>query len=306
MKEKIVNRAHVEGYVYSHKLEKKIAGPNAKTPGIEFIRGTLNIATKEDLSNIVTVNFTYETKVRNNGNENDNYKILEKIINNDYKNVIDNGIEVAKKVRIDTAIGVNDFYDREDKLVSAQRLDGGFIHEVDNLASEDKRSTFECDVILGKAVRKEADEEKNLPEKLELRGYIFNFRKEILPVVFSVFNTNAMDYFENLELSEKNPTFTRVKGNMDCLQVKTTKIDEGAFGDTVTEYTNTRKNYTITWAEKEPKEWDTEETMLASEMIKLLQDREVKLAAVKKDHDEYKKGSTTTTTPTPTANAFNF
>ena len=305
MKEKIVNRAHVEGYVYSHKLEKKITGPNAKTPGIEFIRGTLNIATKEDLSNIVTVNFTYETKVRNNGNENGNYEILDKIISNDYKNVIDNGIEVAKKVRIDTAIGVNDFYDREDKLVSAQRLDGGFIHEVDVLASEDKRSTFECDVILGKAVRKEADEEKNLPEKLELRGYIFNFRKEILPVVFSVFNTNAMDYFENLELSEKNPTFTRVKGNMDCLQVKTTKIDEGAFGDTVTEYTNTRKNYTITWAEKEPKEWDTEETMLASEMIKLLQDREVKLAAVKKDHDEYKKGSTTTS-PAPAASAFNF
>lgn len=310
MKDKMINKAHVEGYVYSHKLEKKVAGPNAKTPGVEFIKGTLNIATKEDLSNIVTINFTYETKVRNNGNENGNFAILDKIISGTYKNVMADGIELAQKVRIDTAIGVNDFYDREDKLVSAQRLDGGFIHEVDFLADEDKRATFECDFLIGKVVRKEADEEKQLPEKVDLKGFVFNFRKEVLPVTFSVFNSVAMDYFESLEPTDKSPVFTRVKGKLDCIQTKTTKIDEGAFGDTVTEYTNTRKNYTIVWAEKEPKEWDSEETILANDFVKLLQEREVKLAGIKKEHDEYKKGATAAPTPAPAAAApsqfFNF
>lgn len=298
MKDKMINKAHVEGYVYSHKLEKKITGPNAKTPGIEFIKGTLNIATKEDLSNIVSINFTYETAVRNNGNENGNFAILDKIISGTYKNVMADGIELAQKVRIDTAIGVNDFYGRDDKLVSAQRLDGGFIHEVDFLADEDKRSTFECDFVIGKAIRKEADEEKQLPEKVEIKGYVFNFRKELLPVTFSVFNPTAMDYFESLEPTEKTPVFTRIKGILDCTQTKTTKIEEGAFGDTVIEYPDTRKNYTVTWAEKEPKAWDSEETILAGDFVKLLQEREIKLAGIKKDHDEYKKGATPAPTPT--------
>lgn len=308
MKDKMINKAHVEGYVYSHKLEKKITGPNAKTPGIEFIKGILNIATKEDLSNIVSINFTYETAVRSNGNENGNFAILDKIISGVYKNVMADGIEAAQKVRIDTAIGVNDFYDKEDKLVSSQRLDGGFIHETDFLADEDKRSTFECDFVIGRVIRKEADEEKQLPEKVEAKGYVFNFRKELLPVTFSIFNPAAMDYFESLEPTEKTPVFTRIKGVLDCIQTKTTKIDEGAFGDTVTEYTNTRKNYTITWAEKEPKEWDSEETILAADFVKLLQEREVKLAGIKKNHDEYKKGATPAPTPVAAAPTqfFNF
>ena len=285
MKDKMINKAHVEGYVYSHKLEKKITGPNAKTPGIEFIKGTLNIATKEDLSNIVSINFTYETAVRNNGNENGNFAILDKIISGVYKNVMADGIEAAQKVRIDTAIGVNDFYDKEDKLVSSQ-----------------------SDFVIGKVIRKEADEEKQLPEKVEAKGYVFNFRKELLPVTFSIFNPAAMDYFESLEPTEKTPVFTRIKGVLDCIQTKTTKIDEGAFGDTVTEYTNTRKNYTVTWAEKEPKEWDSEETILAGDFVKLLQEREVKLAGIKKNHDEYKKGATPAPTPVAAAPTqfFNF
>lgn len=306
MKNKMINKAHVEGYVYSHKLEKKVTGNNAKTPGVEYIRGELNIATTEDLSNIVTINYTYETAVRNNGNENTNFTVLNKIITGEYKNAMADGVEAAQKVRIDSAIGINDFYNKEGNLVTSQRLDGGFIHETDFLVDEDRRSTFECDIVLGKAIRKEGDEEKNLPEKVELRGYIFNFRNELLPVTFSVFNPVAMDYFEGLGLSDKSPAFTRIKGKMDCIQTKTTKIDEGAFGDNVVEYTNTRKNYTVTWAEKDVKDWDTEETILASELLKLLQDREVKLAGIKKNQEEYKKGSAPAATAAPATPTFNF
>ena len=42
--QKMINRTRIEGYVYEHKLEKKISGENSKNPGTEFITGTLNIA----------------------------------------------------------------------------------------------------------------------------------------------------------------------------------------------------------------------------------------------------------------------
>lgn len=47
MKAKIFNQTHVEGYIYEHDLKFKVSGPNAKTPGVEFINGTLSVATDD-------------------------------------------------------------------------------------------------------------------------------------------------------------------------------------------------------------------------------------------------------------------
>ena len=33
---KVVNRTHVEGYLYQHTLELKESGPNSKNPGTKF------------------------------------------------------------------------------------------------------------------------------------------------------------------------------------------------------------------------------------------------------------------------------
>lgn len=53
MKKKLINSTHIEGYVYEHKLELKVSGPNSKNPGTEFINGTLSIATDDDMMNVV-------------------------------------------------------------------------------------------------------------------------------------------------------------------------------------------------------------------------------------------------------------
>lgn len=52
-KKSFINQTHLEGYVYEHKLEDKVSGPNSKNPGTSFINGTLSIATDDELLNVV-------------------------------------------------------------------------------------------------------------------------------------------------------------------------------------------------------------------------------------------------------------
>ena len=50
----------------------------------------------------------------------------------------------------------------------------------------------------------EADEERHLPEKVVVRGAVFDFRGGLLPVEFSAVNPKAMDYFIGLDASNAN------------------------------------------------------------------------------------------------------
>ena len=196
----MINRTHIEGYVYEHKLEKRVSGENSKNPGTEFIMGTLSIATDEECLNIVPVHFTYVTATTAKGNANATYGVLKNIIDGVIGNVMDNGKENAGKVRIDSAIGLNEFYsDRNgtEELVSAKRNEGGFVHTVDVLTPEEKaRNTFEVDMLITNVRTVEADEERGYAAKVVVRGCIFDFRKAVLPVEFSVTNERGMAYFE--------------------------------------------------------------------------------------------------------------
>jgi hypothetical protein len=130
---------------------------------------------------------------------------------------MEHGMDKAAKVRIDSAIGVNEFYSNRngtEELVSAKRNEGGFVHIVQNLASDEKlRNTFECDMVITKVRELEADEERNRPRQVKVGGYTFDFRKALIPVEFTALSEGAMDYFLGLEASLKNPVFTEVWGN---------------------------------------------------------------------------------------------
>ena len=203
------------------------------------------------------------------------------------------GADKAQMLRIDTAIGVNDFYtEREGNptLVTAKRNEGGFIHTTTSLTpDESARCNFETDIVITGTTRKEADEERGLPEKLIVKGAIFDYKNALLPVEFSVLNPKAMDYFEDLDATSKNPVFTKVKGN-EVSETTVKRIEEeGAWGEvSVREVTNSRRDFVITWAPAEPYAWDDKDTILASEMNKAIADREVHLAEVKASYDEYK------------------
>lgn len=308
----MINRTHIEGWLYDNDLALKESGPTSKNPGTQFISGTIQIATDDEQTNIVPVHFTYVTATTSKGNQNATFGILNDIINGKYKSVMKDDAASAAKLRIDSAIGLNDFYtDRngEEILVSAKRNEGGFVHVTNELAEDEKaRNTFEADMLITGVTRVEADEERQLPEKVIVKGAIFDFRKALLPLEFSAINPNAMNYFEGLGASSKEPVFTKVWGRQISETITKTYVEESAFGeDSVREVKSSRKDFVITGAAREPYVWDDAETITAAELTKAMQDREIYLATVKQRYDEY-QASKGQAAPAATAKsgAFNF
>ena len=309
---KLINTARVEGYIYESTLEMKVSGPNSKTPGTEFISGELRVATDNAGINIIPIHFTYVTAITGGGKPNATFATLKKIIDKEVGTVMANGKDNAGMVRIDTAIGLNEFYSDKSgttELVSAKRYEGGFVHLITALTEDEKqRNLFETDIVITGFTRKEADIEKNLPEKGIIKGAIFDFRKALMPIEFSVLNSVAMDYFEGLGASAKTPVFTKVKGRQISETVVKRIEEQSAFGEpSVREVSSTRKDYVITWAAQEPYEWDTEESMTVAELNEAITARETYLATLKQKQDEYKASQgAAPKAAAPAPGAFNF
>ena len=312
MKKTMINQTHLEGVLYEHALEAKVSGDTSKNPGTPFITGTISIATDDAMTNIVPVHFTYVTATFGSGKQNDTYTTLNNIVNGTFGTYMKDGADKAVKLRVDSAIGLNEFFtDRNGKeeLVSAKRNEGGFVHKVDALDEDDKvRNTFKTDMIINCVTHVDADEEKGLPEKCVVKGAIFDFRKSLLPVEFSATNPNAMRYFESLDATQRNPVFTCVWGRQVSETIVKQIRTESAFGeDEVREVKNTRRDFVITGASKEPYVWDDESSITVAELNAAIQKREIDLAAMKKRQDEY-KASKNRITPVaaPTQGGFNF
>lgn len=307
---KMINTTHVEGLLYEHKLEVRESGPNSKNPGTKFIMGTIDIATDNACTNIVPVHFTYVTATTSKGATNATFTTLMNIVDGKYGTVMSDGQDKAVKIRIDSALALNEFYterDGQEELVSAKRNEGGFVHVVDVLSEdENTRNTFKCDILITGVKEVEADEEKKLPAKAIVRGAIFDFRGALLPVEFSAINPGAIKYFTGLDASNSNPTFTCVWGRQVSETIIKEYRTESAFGeDEVREVKNTRKDFVITGASKEPYAWDTEETITAAAVAEAIATRETYLASIKQRQDEY-KASKATAAAAPAKGGFNF
>ena len=132
---KVINKMHINGYLYQHDLVEKVSGEKSKNPGTSFITGTIEIATDDDCINVVPVHYTYVTPTTKNGGSNNTYIVLKNIISGVYKTVMSDGKDKATKIVVDTAIDLNEFFsDRSGKeeLVSVKRNEGGFIHVVND------------------------------------------------------------------------------------------------------------------------------------------------------------------------------
>ena len=308
----MINKTHIEGILYEHDLELKTSGPNSKNPGTEFITGTVSLATDDACVNVVPVHFTYVTATTAKGNANATFTTLKNIIDGVIGTQMKDGKDKAGKLRIDSALGLNEFYsDRNGKeeLVSAKRNEGGFVHTCDVLNEDEKtRNTFECDMLITNCRRIEADPEKNIAEKVIVKGAIFDFRKSLLPIEFTALNPNAMNYFEDLGASQSNPVFTKVWGRQVSETVVKKTVEESAFGEAaVKETKSSRRDFVITGASKEPYVWDDESTMTAAELQEAIANREVYLAGVRQRQEEYKasKGQAPANAA-PAQGAFNF
>lgn len=308
------NTTHIEGLLYQHTLALKTTGEKSKTPGVQFINGTIDIATDDALVNIVTVHYTYVTEKTKNGSNNNTFTTLQNIINGTLGNVVEHGVDKAVKLRIDSQVGLNEFYSNRsgtDELVSAKRNEGGFIHTIQTLAAdENTRNTFECDMLITGAKRIEADPERNTKEVVKVKGFFFDFRNGLLPVELNAYTTGAMDYFEGLEASQTNPIYTKVWGRQVSQVTMVRTVEESAFGEQkVTETPRSNREFVITGAMSEPYVWDDESTMTKAEYEKALADRQLAIAEIKRRQDEYNATKAQTQVPTAAvggANGFNF
>lgn len=308
---KMINATHIEGLLYEHKLEVRESGPNSKNPGTKFIMGTVDIATDDLITNIVSVHFTYVTATTAKGATNATFTTLMNIIDGKYGSVMVNGKDNAVKLRIDSALGLNEFYaerNGQEELVSAKRNEGGFVHVAESLNDDESvRNTFKCDMLITNVREVEADEERDTPAKAIVHGAIFDFRGSIMPVEFSAVNPKAIDYFVGLEATSRNPVFTCVWGRQVSEVTVRKIVTESAFGeDSVREVKSSRKDFVITGAAKEPYLWDDESTITANELNEAIQKREVDLATMKKRQDEYKASKNAPAATAPAKGSFNF
>ena len=109
MAKKMINTTHIEGLLYEHKLELRESGPKSKNPGTKFIMGTIDIATDDACTNVVSIHFTYVTEKTAKGSTNATFTTLMHIIEGKFGSVMEHGQNKAVKLRIDSALALNEF-----------------------------------------------------------------------------------------------------------------------------------------------------------------------------------------------------
>ena len=297
------NSERIEGRIYQHDLTvKQVQNQSSDNFGKDFIAGNIEVATDEECLNVIKVHFTYVTPTSKSGSENRTYSVLKKIID-DNKTIVTVGKDDAMKVRIDTALALNDFYNQNDELVSAKTNEGGFVTIINELGEEKERNTFSADMVITGTNHVDADPEKNIEEHVLVRGAIFNFRNDLLPMEFTVKSAEGMKYFEDLGATNAEPVYTKVWGRIESKTTTTTQEVESAFGEAaVRTYKNVSKDWVITGTAKALYDFGDENVLTAEELTKAAQNREVYLADVKKRAEEY-KASKAASTPAPAAQA---
>lgn len=290
---KMRNNVEIEGLVYEFKLEEKVSGEKSKNPGTKYLSGTVSIATDEKMENIVTVHFGYVTPTWKSGSENQTYTFLKKLINKEIFSVMNADKEKGQKPEYvllnSSSLRLEEWYTKDDKLAKSLRSAGGFFHTVEP-DKHNPRATFDVDMVITKATRLDEDEEKQLPERMALSGFIFNYDNSIMPVSFELRNPTAMNYFENEGVNMKNPMFTRIKGSQINQKIVTKKVTESLFDeDIVDEMVSNNRVMLVTNLPKEPYDWDDDSTITAEEMNKLMHAREIMLAEKLAEHEERKK-----------------
>ena len=287
---KIENRETINGYLYQCNVVKKITGENSKNPGTPFFSVNLDIAVDEEGLNVISVHFTYVAPQYSSGKTNNNFAILERIVESPERTWVAGGKESAFKLNVDASLALNDFYNAQNVLVSSKKNEASFISIVSELKPESERNTFRTDMVITKVKRVEADPERYIDKDyVTVGGAVFDFRNALLPVEFVVRNESAMNYFEDLSPSSREPVFTKVWGRINSTTKRVEKREESAFGeDAITTYERTSREWLITGAAKVPYEFDNDsEDLTVAELTKAQQDREVYLADVKKRQDEW-------------------
>lgn len=292
---KAVNEVNIEGIIYQFELaEKEVTDSSKATFGKKYIQGNIDIATDADGLNVVTWYCVYAAE----GNR--TYSALKDIMTNGKTFILD-GPEAATKIKIDKAtLSLNDWYDKDDNLVSNQRVSGGFVNII-SVLSPKVGAKWKADIIIKRATRIEATETS--PERVKIAGAaIDDYRKTILPMEFETENPEAMDYFESLEASESNPIFINMWGKVVSVTERRIKKTASVFGGddaADVDYSERKVKKLLITGCAEPYE-EGSEFLTPEEFTQFVQNRNLQLAEQKRQRDEY-KAKKAASTPAPAA-----
>ncbi len=291
------NTEQIAGRIYSHSLAiRTVENKNSDNYGKEFINGTLDVATDDAGLNVLQVHYSYVTPTTKAGKGNPSYNALKQIIESG-KTIMNDGLDQATCVRLTPSIALNDFYPQGgDELVSTPRHEGGFVtilRSPAELPADADRNKFECDVLITNTIFVEKNPERGIEEDyLQLKGCIFNFRNDILPMTFIVRHPAAIKYFENAGIDPVNPMYTGIRGYIENRTVKIETTVESAFGeDAVDTVERHVRNWVINHANKMPYDFGAPDILTPEDITKGLENRNVMLAEVKARSVEYYKNT---------------
>lgn len=288
------NTEQIAGRIYTHDLSiRKVERKDSENYGKEFINGTLDVATDDAGMNVIQVHYTYVTPTTKAGKGNPSYNALKQIIENG-KTIMNDGLDQATCVRLTPSIALNDFYPQGgDELVSTPRHEGGFVtilrSPAELPAEGQERNKFECDVLITNVEYVEKNEERGIEEDyVKLKGCVFNFRNDILPMTFVVRHPGAMNYFESAGIDPSNPMYTGIRGYIENRVVKIEKEVESAFGEAAVDVVERRvRNWVVNHANKVPYDFGAEDILTPADIAKAMENRNVMLAEVKQRSVEY-------------------
>lgn len=250
---KTVNSVNIRGYVFSHRLVERVTGPTSKNPGQDFINGSFEVAIDEQATTTVRVNFSYVTPKFRNGSENPTYTLLKRIIasNDVYEQVGSRAI----KVRVDAQFEPNVYKNsRTGEVVTTTQIGGSFVHELNPGESFGANpAKFNVDMVIGSAHEREF---ANGGSVFEIKGYVFNWKQDLVPITFTVAGEDGRKYFEDNE--GDFPMFTNVWGNIESEVVTSQRETQAsAFGAPQVEMTERHvMRWNIVGSSPEPYDYD--------------------------------------------------
>jgi len=286
----MTNEINLQGYVFSiggrngELYHGTVNNPESKMNGVDYINGSLNIATDEEGTNIVPVRFNFVTPTfSKSGKENPAWVVLNDIENGN-KTWEDQGKDGAYKIRLTCSASSNPFVGNDGKMTDRPSINVNFAHPANNGFNENQRNTFKFDMVVVNFAMREVEDGDDYGV---INGYVFDsYRKEATPVSLVVRMPEAISYFEGLDASTANPVFQTVWGNIVSTTIRKEQEVESAFGaPQITYTTSTQREWIVTGAATEPGNFGDEAIITEDELVECLNNHEKVIAAAQERYD---------------------
>jgi hypothetical protein len=224
---------------------------------------------------------------KEDGSENGIAKGYQTVIN-EYKSVATHGREEADKVRVNQGrVGLNEYYGQDDKLRSFPQLSTNFVNRVQAGEEFNPRAEFTVEILV-QGTKEEFNREGEETGRAEVQGYIPLYGGKVIPFTFKVTKDGATYVQDNYEPGQT----VKFYGDIVNFKEKKVVLEEVAFGKPKEKVTyNTVREYVITGG-SDPYEEDNAKAFNVEVVRKVLTEREVYLAELKKKKEQGSKTET--------------